>query len=132
MKSLPVAILMVAVSAVSTPVLANAFDVCLKDSSSKSCAVYLEGVVDGALMYRKDVSLKSIEADGYESRALKYRAGKRYQKANSKYCASNIPVKADIVAALTEQVAMGNVDTSAELETVINTLMDCRKVHSSN
>ena len=127
MKTLSVVVLVTSLGIFASPVSANAFDVCLKDSASPSCTSYLEGVGDGALMYRKDVPAKKVEANSYESRALKYRAGKRYQKANSKYCASQVPVKSDIVDALSEQVAMDNVSNSDELESVINSLMDCRK-----
>lgn len=127
MKLLSVIALTVSVGVFATPALSNSFDVCLSDSNSPSCNSYLEGVVDGALMYRKNVPAKKVNAEGgYESRALKYRAGKRYQKANAKYCVSHIPVQADIVDALVEQVSMGNVTNSDDLETVINSLMDCR------
>ena len=127
MKTLSVVAIVASLGVFTFPVSANSFDVCLKDSTSPSCTSYLEGVVDGALMYRKDVPAKKVEANSYESRALKYRAGKRYQKANSKYCASQVPIKSDIVDALSEQVAMDNVSNSDELESLINSLMDCRK-----
>ncbi|WP_434928559.1 hypothetical protein ACRWQM_13180 [Shewanella sp. HL-SH5] len=127
MKLLSVIAFTVTMGVFTTPAFANSFDVCLTDSESPSCNSYLEGVVDGALMYRKNVPAKKVNADGgYESRALKYRAGKRYQKANAKYCVSHIPDSSDIVDALTEQVSMGNVSNSDDLETVINSLMDCR------
>ena len=127
MKTLSVVAIVASLGVFTFPVSANSFDVCLKDSTSPSCTSYLEGVVDGALMYRKDVPAKKVEANSYESRALKYRDGKRYQKANSKYCASQVPIKSDIVDALSEQVAMDNVSNSDELESVINSLMDCLK-----
>jgi hypothetical protein len=112
------------------PVSAESFNVCLDSSDSSdspTCQSYLEGVVDGALMYRDDLAKKRIDPNDYESRALKYRAGKRYQSANLNYCASHIPVKSEIVSALTEQVSLNNVNNSDELESVITSLMDCRR-----
>ena len=109
------------------PASAESFNVCLKSSESPTCQSYLEGVVDGALMYRDGLAKKRIEPNDYESRALKYRAGKRYQTANVNYCASHIPVKSEIVSALTEQVSLSNVSNSAELESVLTSLMDCRQ-----
>ncbi|QDE30400.1 MULTISPECIES: hypothetical protein [Shewanella] len=108
------------------PVSAESFNVCLESSDSPTCQSYLEGVVDGALMYRDDLAKKRIDPNDYESRALKYRAGKRYQTANLNYCSSHIPVKSEIVSALTEQVSLNNVKNSDELESVITSLMDCR------
>ncbi|AZG74277.1 hypothetical protein [Shewanella livingstonensis] len=109
------------------PASAESFNVCLKSSDSPTCQSYLEGVVDGALMYRDDLAKKRINPNDYESRALKYRAGKRYQSANLNYCSSHIPVKSEIVSALTEQVSLNNVNNSDELESVITSLMDCRR-----
>ena len=107
------------------PASADSFDVCLQSSESPICQSYLGGVVDGALMFRDNQIKKRINPNDYESRALKYRAGKRYQKANINYCASHILVKSEVVSALTEQVALNNVSNSDELESVITSLMDC-------
>ncbi|MDD8059445.1 MULTISPECIES: hypothetical protein [Shewanella] len=107
------------------PASANSFDVCLTSSESATCQSYLEGVVDGAMMYRDNQAKKRIDPNNYESRALKYRAGKRYQIANINYCSSHILVKSEVVSALTEQVALKNVSNSDELESVITTILDC-------
>ncbi|GGP40627.1 hypothetical protein [Shewanella saliphila] len=112
-------------SVIVIPASANSFDVCLKSAESATCQSYLEGVVDGALMYRDNQAKKRIDPNNYESRALKYRAGKRYQTANVNYCSSHILVKSEVVSALTEQVALKNVSNSDELESVITTILDC-------
>ena len=107
------------------PASANSFDVCLTSSESATCQSYLEGVFDGAMMYRDNQAKKRINPNNYESRALKYRAGKRYQTANINYCANHILNKEEVVSALTEQVSLNNVSNSDELEIVITSLMDC-------
>lgn len=112
-------------SVIVIPASANSFDVCLKSSDSATCQSYLEGVVDGAMMYRDSQAKKRIDPNNYESRALKYRAGKRYQTANVNYCSSHILVKSEVVSALTEQVALKNVSNIDELESVITTILDC-------
>lgn len=124
MNKLSMVALIAGVSVFALPTKAESFNICLTDANSQNCQAYLEGVVDGAMMYRSDAA-KSFSATDYESRALKYRAGKRYQKANTKYCSTHEPVKADIVAVLVEQVSMNNVVNSDELESVINSLLDC-------
>ncbi|MCT8985642.1 hypothetical protein [Shewanella phaeophyticola] len=112
-------------SVIVIPASANSFDVCLESAESATCQSYLEGVVDGALMYRDNQAKKRIDPNNYESRALKYRAGKRYQTANVNYCSSHILVKSEVVSALAEQVALKNVSNSDELESVITTILDC-------
>ncbi|MGX9461947.1 hypothetical protein ACWXWU_12020 [Shewanella sp. A14] len=112
---------------ITLPAAADSFNVCLKSSESSTCQSYLEGVVDGALMYRDNLAKKRINPNDYESRALKYRAGKRYQTANVNYCSSHIAVKSEMVSALTEQVSLNNVNNSNELELVITSLMDCSR-----
>lgn len=113
------------VSSFIIPASANSFDVCLQSAESAICQSYLEGVLDGALMFRDSQVKQRINPNDYESRALKYRAGKRYQKANINYCASHILVKSEVVSALTEQITLHNVSNSDELESVITSLMDC-------
>lgn len=115
------------VSSLAIPVSAESFNVCLESSDSPTCQRYLEGVVDGALMFQDELAKKRIDPNDYESRALKYRAGKRYQTANVNYCSSHIIVKSEVVSALTEQVSLNNVSNSDELESVITSLMDCRR-----
>jgi len=114
------------VTMMSMPTLADSFNVCQQSPESLTCQSYLEGVVDGALMYRNDATANRIDPNNYASRALKFRAGKRYQQAYLNYCSSHVPVKSEIVSALAEQVSLNNVTNSDELESVINSLLDCR------
>ncbi|QIR15246.1 hypothetical protein [Shewanella aestuarii] len=124
MNKLSMVALIAGVSVFALPAKSESFNVCLLDANSQTCQAYLEGIVDGAMMYRIDKA-NNFSGNDYESRALKYRAGKRYQKANSKYCSTHEPVKADIVAVLVEQVSINNVANSDDLELVINSLLDC-------
>ncbi|MCL1068780.1 hypothetical protein L2735_18595 [Shewanella olleyana] len=117
------------IGVMSLPAKATSFDECLKDVSSNECTSYLDGVVDGALMYHTDAAGNRLEeADGYESRALKYRAGKRYQEANRSFCADRIPHKDEIVLAIQEQAAAKNVTNLDELSILIDSLLDCQRL----
>ncbi|MGM8892051.1 hypothetical protein ACS8FA_14550, partial [Psychrobacter sp. 1Y1] len=46
---------------------ATQVEVCNQDINSVVCHNYLEGVVDGALMYKGAAVGKRLESDGYES-----------------------------------------------------------------
>lgn len=121
--------LALAMGVVSMPAQATSFNVCQKSVESSECKSYLDGVVDGALMYHTDASGSRLEADsGYESRALKYRAGKRYQEANRSYCADRKPHKDEIVLAIQEQTAAKNVNNLSELSILIDSLLDCQRL----
>ncbi|WP_076542537.1 hypothetical protein [Shewanella sp. UCD-KL21] len=111
------------------PAQATSFNVCQKDVESSECKSYLDGVVDGALMYHDEASASRLDADsGYESRALKYRAGKRYQEANRSFCAERVPDKADIVLAIQEQTANKNINDLNELSILIDSLLNCQRL----
>ncbi|MGL5407210.1 MAG: hypothetical protein ACRDAP_00480, partial [Shewanella sp.] len=93
---------------VSSSAMATQIDACNRDVTSSTCQSYLEGIVDGALMFKLDSVGARLEASNdYESRALKYRGGKRYQEANRTYCASRIPDRDSLVSGLTEAISTG-------------------------
>ncbi|WP_374758489.1 MULTISPECIES: hypothetical protein [Shewanella] len=111
------------------PALATSFNVCQSNVESSECKSYLDGIVDGALMYHTDASGNRLEeAEGYESRALKYRAGKRYQEANRSFCADRSPHKDEIVLAIQEQTVAKNVNNLDELSILIDSLLDCQRL----
>lgn len=66
----------------SSSAMSTQIDACNKDVTSQTCQSYLEGIVDGALMFKPEALGARLETNGYESRALKYRGGKRFQEAN--------------------------------------------------
>ncbi len=101
---------------------------CNADIDSESCQHYLEGVVDGALMYKPNATGARVETDSYESRALKYRGGKRFQEANLTYCESRIPDRNVLVTGLAEAFSAGNVNSVDELNSVMFSLMDCQRL----
>ncbi|NKF50940.1 hypothetical protein G3R49_10240 [Shewanella sp. WXL01] len=127
MKTINLTLISLALVAVSSQVCAQEVAQCKQDAKSALCQQYLKGVVDGALMFKADASAaQKINANDYESRALKYRAGKRHKIASQHYCESKKADKGEMVSALTEQVAMNNVNNVEDLEIVITSLMDCR------
>lgn len=107
---------------------ATQLEACNTDINSVSCHYYLEGVVDGALMYKPNATGKRIESDGYESRALKYRSGKRFEEANRTYCESRIPDRDVLVTGLAEAFSDGSISNIDELNAVMYSLMDCQRL----
>ena len=107
---------------------ANQLVACNQDINSVSCQHYLEGVVDGALMYKPNAMGKRVESNGYESRALKYRSGKRFEEANRTYCESRLPDRETLVQGLAEAFEMGKVDSVDSLTVVMYDLMDCQRL----
>ncbi|WP_076407698.1 hypothetical protein [Shewanella sp. UCD-KL12] len=107
---------------------ADQLKACNADINSESCQHYLEGVVDGAMMYKPDAMGARIETDTYESRALKYRSGKRFQEANRTYCESRLPDRNVLVTGLAEAFSAGNVNSVEELNSVMFSLMDCQRL----
>ena len=101
---------------------------CNQDVESLACVHYLEGVVDGALMYKPNAMGKRVESNDYQSRALKYRSGKRFQQANRTYCESRIPDRDDLVLGLEEAFSDGSINTADELATAVYSLMDCQRL----
>ncbi|MBW8183641.1 hypothetical protein [Shewanella nanhaiensis] len=107
---------------------ASQLDACNSEVQSESCQHYLEGVVDGALMYKPNAVGARIETDSYESRALKYRGGKRFQEANRTYCEGRIPDREILVNGLGEAFLAGNIKRVEMLNEVMYSLMDCQRV----
>lgn len=107
---------------------ASQLNACNSDIESESCHHYLEGVVDGALMYKPNAVGARIETDSYESRALKYRGGKRFQEANRTYCEGRIPDRDVLVNGLAEAFIAGNVQNVEMLNSVMYNLMDCQRL----
>lgn len=127
MKFIRVASLLIMLSA-SPSLMASEMAACNDDVDSKICQHYLEGIVDGALMFQSDTLGARLETNGYESRALKYRGGKRFQEANRTYCASRIPDRDKLVDAVSEAVATGTVKDLEQLRTVVGNLLDCQRL----
>ncbi|MFT5788355.1 MAG: hypothetical protein ACI8SJ_000458 [Shewanella sp.] len=112
----------------STTASASQIDACNEDINDVHCQNYLEGIVDGALMFKGAAVGERLESNGYESRALKYRGGKRFQEANRTFCESRIPDRDVLVSGLTEAFSVGKIDTTEDLSTVIFGLMDCQRL----
>ncbi|MGL5358838.1 MAG: hypothetical protein ACRDBI_03840 [Shewanella sp.] len=114
---------------VSSTAMATQIDACNRDVTSSTCQSYLEGIVDGALMFKSDALGARLESsDDYESRALKYRGGKRYQEANRTFCASRIPNRDSLVSGLTEAISTGTAADLAQLQGIVVNLLDCQRL----
>ncbi len=107
---------------------ASQIEACKNDAKGDVCHHYFEGVIDGALMYKPSSVGKRVEADDYESRALKYRSGSRFQQANRTYCESRIPDREELINALIEAYSAGNINTIEELTDLVHSLMDCQRL----
>ncbi|QLE84576.1 MULTISPECIES: hypothetical protein [Shewanella] len=124
---LALAVLMVG-AALSSSVNASQLTACNQNLDSEVCHHYLEGVVDGALMYKSDATGVRLQSDSYESRALKYRGGKRFEEANRTYCQSRIPDREVLVTGLAEAFGSGAVKTVDDLNNAMYSLMDCQRL----
>ncbi|RTR34685.1 hypothetical protein [Shewanella atlantica] len=107
---------------------ADQLNACNTDIKSETCQHYLEGVVDGAMMYKPSATGARIESNSYESRALKYRGGKRFEEANRTYCESRIPDREVLVDGLAEAFSSGSVKTVEDLNNAMYSLMDCQRL----
>ncbi|BAJ00898.1 hypothetical protein [Shewanella violacea] len=107
---------------------AEQLQACNQDIESVACQHYLEGVVDGAMMYKPNAAGARIETDSFESRALKYRSGKRFQEANRTYCENRIPNRHMLVRGLAEAFSAGTIQNVESLKTVMQSLMDCQRL----
>ena len=112
----------------SSVVSAKQIDFCNQDINSAVCQNYLEGVVDGALMYKGAAVGQRLESDSYESRALKYRGGKRFQEANRTFCQNNLPDRDALVAGLAESFSANEIKNVEDLATAMSGLLDCQRL----
>lgn len=112
----------------SSTAVATQIEACNKDVTSLTCQSYLEGIVDGALMFKPESLGARLETNGYESRALKYRGGKRFQEANRTYCASRIPDRNSLVLGVTEAVSTGTAADLEQLQGIVVNLLDCQRL----
>ncbi|ABM25833.1 MULTISPECIES: hypothetical protein [Shewanella] len=112
----------------SSTAMATQIEACNKDVTSLTCQSYLEGIVDGALMFKPESLGARLETNGYESRALKYRGGKRFQEANRTYCASRIPDRNSLVLGVTEAVSTGTAADLEQLQGIVVNLLDCQRL----
>lgn len=112
----------------SSTAMASQIEACNKDVTSLTCQSYLEGIVDGALMFKSESLGARLETNGYESRALKYRGGKRFQEANRTYCASRIPDRNSLVSGVTEAVSTGTAADLEQLQGIVANLLDCQRL----
>ncbi len=124
MKLVGVAVLLT----LSSGTMASQIEACNKDAASETCQSYLEGIVDGALMFKPEALGARLETNGYESRALKYRSGKRFQEANRTYCASRIPDRDNLVSGVTEAVSEGTAADLTQLQVIVVNLLDCQRL----
>lgn len=118
----------VALLCLSSTATASQISACNQDINSKTCQSYLEGIVDGALMFKSDSLGARLETNDYESRALKYRGGKRFQEANRTYCAERIPERHILVSGITEAVGLGNATNLEQLQSIVTNLLDCQRL----
>ncbi|MCL1073653.1 hypothetical protein [Shewanella dokdonensis] len=107
---------------------ASQIESCRAASENAMCQSYLEGVVDGALMYKPRAVGARLESNDYQSRALKYRGGKRFQEANRQYCLERLPDRGHLVNGLTEAFGSGEVTDSASLQEAVFSLLDCQRL----
>lgn len=107
---------------------ASQIEACNLDINDAHCQNYLEGVVDGALMYKGAAVGERLESNDYESRALKYRGGKRFQEANRTFCQNRIPDRDALVSGLAEAFKVGKIETTDDLSTAMFSLMDCQRL----
>ncbi len=112
----------------ATSVSASQLEACKNDVKGDVCHHYLEGIVDGALMYKPNAVGKRLESNDYGSRALKYRSGSRFQQANRTYCEDRIPDRDSLVNALIEAHSDGEIGSVNELTEVVYSLMDCQRL----
>lgn len=112
----------------SSTAMATQIEACNKDVTSLTCQSYLEGIVDGALMFKPESLGARLDTNGYESRALKYRGGKRFQEANRTYCASRIPDRNSLVLGVTEAVSTGTAADLEQLQGIVVNLLDCQRL----
>ena len=102
---------------------------CNQDVNSTKCQAYLEGIVDGALIFKPNAIGERLQSDGYQSRALKYRGGKRYQEANRRFCADRLPDRDQLVSAVTEAVTSGEIKSIESLDDAVRNLLDCQRLN---
>lgn len=112
----------------STAVSATQIKACNDDTTDPHCLNYLEGIVDGALMYKGAAVGERLESNDYESRALKYRGGKRFQEANRTFCQDRIPDRDELVEGLAEAFSVGKIENTEDLSTAMFSLMDCQRL----
>ncbi|MFQ6371338.1 hypothetical protein [Shewanella sp. YIC-542] len=107
---------------------ASQIERCKTASKEAICQSYLEGVVDGALMYKPMAVGARLDTGDYQSRALKFRGGKRFQEANRQYCLGRVPDRDDLVNGLTEAFERGEVADNTSLQTAVFSLLDCQRL----
>lgn len=121
-------ILALSLSVLVMPASANQLKQCQKDINDPMCHAYIEGVVDGALMFKHNTFGKRIVASDYESRALKYRGGKRFQEANREYCRDRIPNRAELMQGVSESIQNEKITTVDELQSSVQSLLHCQRL----
>ncbi|WOT04346.1 hypothetical protein [Shewanella youngdeokensis] len=112
----------------SSAVSASQFQGCIEETESPLCQSYLEGLVEGALMYKAAAVGARLESNDYQSRALKYRGGKRFEAANRTFCQNRTPKKEDLVGVLNEVFTAGKIQTKDDLTSLMFGLTDCQRL----
>lgn len=102
---------------------------CTTNAQSANCQSYLSGVIDGALIYRTDATARTLPADDYQSRALKFRTGKRYKAANRAFCAEQQPNKPVLLEVLTDNFASGDISDASSLQLLVRELLTCQQIN---
>lgn len=103
--------------------------VCFNNVNAQLCQHYLEGVVDGALMFKPLALGERVELDDYKSRALKYRGGKRYQEANRVYCGERIPNRDVLLQGISEEILNQQITSIDSLTAAMKSLLDCQRLN---
>jgi hypothetical protein len=89
------------------------------------CRTYLEGIVDGALMYVHESRSKSLSDHDFEARALKFRAGGRYKSLNKAYCSKKMINPDEVVFAIEEQLELQAITSLDEMKVFMTSMLKC-------
>lgn len=89
------------------------------------CRLYLQGLVDGALMYFNEPSIKPLSVHDFEARALKFRAGGRYKSLNKAYCTQHTIGSLELALAIEEQVSLKEITSLDEMKVFMSSVLSC-------
>ncbi|MBB1269829.1 hypothetical protein [Shewanella sp. SR44-3] len=109
----------------STGLGAQELPFCQKGANTPECQHYIAGVVDGALLYAPKVGVITLGTEDFEARALKFRAGNRYKKAQLAHCSHSTDEASVIAAAVEEQLALNTITNLEELKLFLDTVLKC-------
>lgn len=96
-----------------------------KANLTTECRTYLEGIVDGALMYVHESRSTSLSDHDFEARALKFRAGGRYKSLNKAYCSKKVIDPKEVVFAIEEQLELQAITSLEEMNVFMTSMLKC-------